>query len=287
MQQCFSEEYRQETFFDKNVQLVYASKIDECDSIYPRVMHSHEDLVEILLITSGKGNFFIKGVYYEVKQGDIVVFNSGVIHDELLTQENAISLYCCALKNLKLKGLRKDAVIPDDCCPVIPTGEHFNNLLSIFSLMFSILQSKTNNFSAISQELSRGLLHYLKGNILEPHIIEDNNTSKVLPLKIREYIDRNYTEDIQLQKIAEELDISLYYLSHVFKDMFGYSPGNYIVRRRIGEAQTLLITTNDSVINIASRVGYNNVSHFNTLFKKLIGMTPKQYRKSYLEKERS
>jgi AraC-like DNA-binding protein len=76
-------------------------------------------------------------------------------------------------------------------------------------------------------------------------------------------------------------------LSHVFKDTFEYSPGNYLVRRRIGEAQTLLLTTNYSVIEIASSVGYNNVSHFNTIFKKLIGTTPKQYRKKYLDRESS
>lgn len=285
MKQFFTEESKQEAVFTHEAQLLYVSKVEKCDCIHPRVMHSHEDLVEILLITGGKGSFFIHGVYYEVECGDIVVFNSGVIHDELMTKDNAVSLYCCAVKNLAVNGLRANALIPEGSCPVIPSMKHYSLLLKLFDSMFSLLEEQAAYASFVSQQLLTSLLYYLKGNLLEPHIMKEMDNTQIMSYRIKEYIDGNYNEDIQLQSAAEKLNISLYYLAHIFKDTFGYSPGNYLVRRRIGEAQTLLLTTNHSVIEIASSVGYNNVSHFNAIFKKLIGTTPNQYRKKYLERE--
>lgn len=68
--------------------------------------------------------------------------------------------------------------------------------------------------------------------------------------------------------MGEALHISPYYLSHVFKQMSGYSPVQYLLRRRIGEAQTLLITTDLSITRIAEMVGYDTQSYFNLRFTK-------------------
>ncbi|WP_039807161.1 AraC family transcriptional regulator, partial [Pelosinus sp. HCF1] len=80
--------------------------------------------------------------------------------------------------------------------------------------------------------------------------------------------------------------INSYYLAHVFKDTIGYSPMRYIMRRRIGESQTLLITTRYSVTQIANIVGYDNPNHFNILFTKYVGMPPSKYRNSYTKEKK-
>ena len=54
------------------------------------------------------------------------------------------------------------------------------------------------------------------------------------------------------------------------------------MRRRIGEAQTLLITTELPVTRIAAQVGYDNPSHFNAQFSKAVGMSPRTFRKEYV-----
>ncbi len=61
----------------------------------------------------------------------------------------------------------------------------------------------------------------------------------------------------------------------------GYSPMNYIIRRRIGEAQTLLITTKLSITEIAGMVGFSNPNNFNIQFQKQVGLSPREYRKTY------
>ena len=89
-------------------------------------------------------------------------------------------------------------------------------------------------------------------------------------------------EPITLQSMGEALHISPYYLSHVFKQMSGYSPVQYLLRRRIGEAQTLLITTDFSITRIAEMVGYDTQSYFNLQFTKNVGMPPNKYRQNYI-----
>jgi AraC-like DNA-binding protein len=75
-------------------------------------------------------------------------------------------------------------------------------------------------------------------------------------------------------------------LAHVFKESTGFSPIQYIIRRRIGEAQSLLINTNESVTNISGIVGYDNTSYFTTLFSKTVGMSPKKYRQLWIKSEK-
>ena len=93
--------------------------------------------------------------------------------------------------------------------------------------------------------------------------------------RIKDYIDRHFAEDFSLQSMADALHVSPYYLAHVCKDVTGYSPLQYVLRRRIGEAQTLLITTE-------LPVGYDNPSHFNAQFSKAVGMSPRTFRKEYV-----
>ena len=94
--------------------------------------------------------------------------------------------------------------------------------------------------------------------------------------------DDYIVKPITLQSMGEAMHISPYYLSHVFKEMSGYSPVQYLLRRRIGEAQTLLITTELSVTRIAEMVGYDSSSYFNLQFTKNVGMPPNKYRHNYI-----
>lgn len=64
--------------------------------------------------------------------------------------------------------------------------------------------------------------------------------------------------------------------------MSGYSPVQYLLRRRIGEAQTLLITTELPITRIAEMVGYDTQSYFNLQFTKNVGMPPKKFRQNYI-----
>ena len=99
--------------------------------------------------------------------------------------------------------------------------------------------------------------------------------------RLRDYIDKHYNEPILLEQIAAAVKANKYYLAHMFKAETGFSPLQYVVRRRIGEAQNLLINTDMSITQIAATVGYNNSNYFQNIFRKYMGMTPGYYRKKW------
>lgn len=269
---------------DSSPRLLYVCKIEEEASIYPRVMHSHDDFVEIILICKGEGEYSIDGKKYNIKSGDILIYNSGVIHDEISGAASKVKSYCCAIGGIKLKGIRKNALIRDDESPLIPSGEYFPILYRIFDLMFSMLSQKYFGAEESCYHFTRALLVQIRcllDKTLNTYNLPDDEPN-IVGNRIQNYINEHYMEDISLHTISDDLNISPYYLSHVFKKMTGYSPIQYILRRRIGEAQTLLITTNYPVTQVASVVGYDNPSNFNLIFTKYVGMPPRKYRKKYI-----
>lgn len=89
-------------------------------------------------------------------------------------------------------------------------------------------------------------------------------------------------QPFDLARLASLTELSEYHFSRVFKQSTGLSPSHYFIRLRMEEARRLLSETDDAVINIALAVGYNSPSHFASLFQKVNGVTPSQYRSDYL-----
>lgn len=103
----------------------------------------------------------------------------------------------------------------------------------------------------------------------------------IIVAQVKSFINTHFDEDFSLQDMADAIHVSPYYLAHVFKEETGYSLKQYLLRR-LGEAQTLLISTRRSVTDIAPEVDFGNPSHFNSIFPKYIGMSPSQYRESFI-----
>lgn len=145
---------------------------------------------------------------------------------------------------------------------------------SLLEMMYSQISEEKAGAEEICSYLLRALLTHILQIPQENHVLSKAEES-LLSNSIKAYIDNHYLEEVSLNSLSETLHISPYYLAHVFKESTGFSPIQYIIRRRIGEAQSLLINTNESVTNIAGIVGYDNTSYFTTLFSKTVGMSPK------------
>ncbi|MBS4218289.1 methylphosphotriester-DNA--protein-cysteine methyltransferase family protein [Bacillus sp. FJAT-49711] len=112
-------------------------------------------------------------------------------------------------------------------------------------------------------------------------------TDKLLPdqawvEQITEYIHLHDTEPLTLQSIADSCHGSPHHLQRTFKRIKGVTPAQYIQERRIVKAIQALLETDQTMHEIAKSVGIPNTPYFITLFKKIIGSTPGEYR--YLNK---
>ena len=101
--------------------------------------------------------------------------------------------------------------------------------------------------------------------------------------KAKEFIWRNYNQDISLKKMAEAVGINPFYLSHLFRKEMGISFLEYLTSVRISIAKKLLQQTSLSIIEICLEVGYQDPSHFAKIFRKKEGIRPTEYRKNLIE----
>lgn len=107
-------------------------------------------------------------------------------------------------------------------------------------------------------------------------IFEDKRISQ-----IANYIMDNLQKELSLERLASLVHVNTSYLSRLFKSTTGVSLSNFILEARIEKAKFLLLNeTNKPIKSISDEVGFTNVNHFCNTFKKLVGITPANYRSS-------
>jgi len=94
------------------------------------------------------------------------------------------------------------------------------------------------------------------------------------------FMENNFSKNILLDDIADQVNLSTYYFARVFKKNINVTPHNYLLNIRIREAKRLLISTDYSVEKISVKCGFNSTSHFIRSFKKRVNTTPHQFRKT-------
>ncbi|PWM48193.1 MAG: hypothetical protein DBX39_06455 [Bacillota bacterium] len=106
------------------------------------------------------------------------------------------------------------------------------------------------------------------------------NTSEHL-YKAIQYINAHYFEDLNLDILAQNVFVSSYYLSHLFRREMGVTFSDYLTKVRVSRAKELLMEGR-SVEDVSGCVGYRDGNYFIKIFKKYVGVTPSKYRKSVL-----
>lgn len=263
-------------------QLVYVSKLEGKTNLPPRRLHSHQDVAEIVLILDKPGICQIGSQIYPVQKGDLLMYNPGVLHDEAYSGQQ-LPLLCCGISGIKRSGLSDNHLLPDTARPVLAVGENFPRLQMLMQMMFDESQKRSKYSSRICQDLFHALWYTLVEQI-DAICGESGRTigqHEWLSERVKEFVDSHLTENYSLEQMANEFQISVSYLSHSFKRATGHSVMQYMTQRRIGEAQTLLVTTTQPIKQIAQRMGYTDLSYFTRVFTHNVGMSPRKYRKVY------
>ncbi len=97
--------------------------------------------------------------------------------------------------------------------------------------------------------------------------------------RVRDRIDREYSEPLDVDQLASSVGVSAGHLSREFREAFGESPYSYLMTRRIERAMTLLRRGDLTVTEVCFAVGYGSLGTFTTRFTELVGMPPGRYRR--------
>lgn len=113
-------------------------------------------------------------------------------------------------------------------------------------------------------------------------IIQQENAEVPVIKKAKEYIREHQAEKISLGNVARAVNMSAFYFCKMFKKATGINFTDYLTRVRIERAQNLLLNPNLRISEIGFEVGFQSLTHFNRVFKKIAGQSPTDYRAQLL-----
>lgn len=253
---------------------LYAGKLERIKQ-WSEKPHSHP-FCEILFVISGMGQTIIDGQEYKIKKGDIIIYNPNTMHEESTSGASGLELAFFGITNFKINDLPSDFLIGKQASPVLHTDddeERFN--FYFLSLIEEVYENKQYSDLIIKYWARLVLIGILRlANISEAKFV-----TNAIFTQIYQHLNTNFTKIESMDQICEELNVSKYYISHVFKKYIGKPPMQYITSKRISYAKKLLQETDLSACEIGEMCGYKDHTLFFKAFKKIVGTTPIAFRK--------
>ncbi len=261
-----------------------------------RHMHAH-NYIEIAYVASGRGIHRINGRQFTVARGDLFVINYDVCHEFRSVPEygaGSLEIYNCIFRPefidrslihsrcfsdishvFLFRSLFEKGEAENDIR--ILGGDH-PEIAELYEKMFR--EYRTHGYGY--QEMLRAYLVELLVHIFrlcregEPR--EAAAREQALFDRVVRFLQQHYSQDVRLDDLAAMTFLSRNYFCTRFRECTGMTVVEYLHKLRMEEACRLLRESNGRVIDVSQAVGYGDLKFFNSLFKKIVGCTPSQYR---------
>ena len=240
--------------------------------VYP--WHWHEE-VQISAVEDGPGYLTLRGAEHAAPPGSLLLIPPGEVH----TNRHATPAGC----TYRTMNIRTDLVarllgdLPGAEAvfslrqPVVFDRELFR----LFVATHARLEEQPSRLSSeilllrLVEEMARRTSH-LRAGSQEPG-------ERLSIQRVREYLARNFAENISLEGLSKVANLSPYYLHRTFTREVGLSPHAFQMQVRIARAKSLL-TEGKPLRTVAAETGFSDQSHFTREFKRIVGLTPGAYR---------
>ncbi|WP_058306623.1 AraC family transcriptional regulator [Gracilibacillus massiliensis] len=260
-------------------------------------LHSHH-AYEIYMFHRGRCRYLINNEIYELMSGDILLMDGMALHKPNIPKDSEYVRSHLHFSPEIIQDMLK-SVNATDLLNVFQSFHHYlirtksnSRLLDVENIFKKM--SEINNATDISRVEKEWEVKFLMGQLLVTinYLLKDV-TSKVAEKskgktchaeRIVSYIQKNHHENLTINKIANTLNLNKSYVSHVFKDMTGFTVMEYVMACRIKKAKYLLETEQHQTIkHIAQQCGFENPTHFSRYFKEKESISPKDYRNQRLQ----
>ncbi|WP_418794105.1 AraC family transcriptional regulator [Phocaeicola coprophilus] len=256
------------------------------DSVQPLLAeHVHSGMLEFCFLLKGCQSYCVGGEYYHLSGGDIFFTKPDEPHGTgIFPEEKGGLLYWMIIKSpesvQEYLGLEKQEAmllfeqlssLPQRLFRSSPLVERL--LKRIFELAF-----QNTPFTAIE---IRSTIILLFLELIRLGNSSDGKEYSVSVCRIIDYIDRHLKERIDLEYLADMMNLSLSRFKHRFKDEVGIPPAEFIMRRRIKYSESLLMK-NMSIKDIAYDLGFSSPAHFSSVFKQYKGESPAAFKEKML-----
>ena len=247
---------------------------DEKD--WPSVLHTHP-FTEIFFVLKGRGKFLFHRDVRPIKAGDLIIIPPYLEHTEQSISGTPLEYYVLGIDGISFQEEGRSASAQIFC--------NFEDPAMIQDLFAQIhYEVKSGGYGA--ELICQHLLEILILRILRSSrqlVPVSVNTIRMTKecAQIKEYLDTNYAEHITLDTLTGLTHMNKYYMAHSFAKYTGFSPIQYLNRRRLEAACQLLRDTDLSVSDIVGSTGFSSQSYFTQAFRKFYGITPVKYRQDH------
>lgn len=255
----------------------------------PRYVYDYE----FEFYTESQGAVVIDGIRYDVSKGDIMLRKPG-------QYVYGVMPYACYLIIVDMLGdTGKLSETYDFYVTQDFQGKYINPILNKLPIVFHCgsEESYKNIFEGILNEfISEGEASQIRSKALVLNLLQklyEDTQNPILSNKVDsspyykiiktsvEFIHKNINRKIQLEELAEKINMSPSHFHKLFVKTMDITPNEYIIKCKLEKAKEYLVKTDLSISDIALSLGYENIPYFSYLFKKEIGITPGDFRKKH------
>lgn len=261
--------------------------------------HCHE-FIELVFITEGSGIHIYKGEQYNICEGDVFIIEPEVEHSYLVDNGLSMTLYNIlfhkSFLSHELESLSRVAPFVNFFYvePFLRSTLQFNSHLTLEPQQRIEIMHKINHIMKEYSEKQIGYRILVKTGLIELLI----NFSRYYELQLHrpmtslgsesqiiervcDYIERHYALPLSLLQLSQMCGMSMSSFTAKFKLYTGKTFIEFRNESRIRIARMLLADTDEKIVEIAQQVGFDDLSSFNKLFKKVIGASPGTYRRQH------
>jgi len=251
--------------------------------------HSH-DFYELAYVTGGSAVHTLNNETCTLKKGDYFIVDYGSIHS-YENSHNLTLINCLFLPEVigdTLSGCRSFNTLMHGCLlrynklyiDKTPANRVFHDrddrILLLLEGMVKEYQEKQPGFNEIFRCRLMEVLILIMRNIID-HTSKPTNNSIIR--QMIHYINHNYQKQGILSEFCDKYHFAPQYISRKFKQETGFSIRDYLHKVRMEKCCELLAGSDLPVAEVAQEIGYRDIKFFNELFKRLLKMTPRDYRR--------
>ena len=236
---------------------------------------------QIIYIAAGEGHYFLDGKEVIVPAGNMILYQPKQQQKYFYYGKDKTQVWFVHFTGREVRSILKHYEIPLDGY-ILHTG-----IAREYEDLFRRMRDELVKCSWGYEEM---LTHLFRELMLTVHRRMTENAPRISGFihdemnRARDYFEEHYNQDISIEQYAASRSMSTSWFNRSFRNETGTSPMKYILEIRIRNAQILLETTDYTITDIASVVGYDNPMYFSRLFRREKGVSPARYRKIYREK---
>lgn len=229
---------------------------------------------QLLYIVKGRGEFANQTTSYDIVKGTLVLLRPGVWHSyKPLKNEGWTEYFIGFSGEMADKAIEKLFAEDEQIFNVGLKQE----MVDLYQRAIEVAAEDRPS----AQQLLCGIVMHLLGNLsyIAHSAITADRMDQIIE-QAKAIMQEKASQNIDLDMLAEQLNVSYSWFRKVFREYTGYPPAKYFMLVKLRRAQYLLVNTQESIKEIAFSLGFKSPEHFYTTFKRVMGSTPSIYRKS-------